>query len=340
MRAREWVRRWWEGDAGAAGRVLDVALAPAEGLFRLGVSARGRAYDRGWLRAERAPLAVVSIGNLAVGGAGKTPFAAWTAARLLEWGHRPALGLCGYADDEARVHRQLNPEVPVLTGRMRIDAARRAAAEGHDVLVLDDAFQHRALARDLDVVLVAVEGWSARPRLLPRGPWREGPGALRRADLVVVTRKSARQEEAARVASELCALAPGTLLAECWLEPGPLAPLHGDEAAGSPPPDHEVLAVAALARPGPFAEQLRQAGLRVETAAFPDHHSFTPGDAAALLRRAAGRPLVMTLKDAVKLRTLLPPSAPAWVLHQRVRITSGMEALEAALREAVRGRRG
>lgn len=340
MRAHEAVRRWWAGEGGAPGRALHAALAPAEWLFRGAAAARSAAYGRGWLPVAPAPLPVVSIGNLGVGGAGKTPFAAWVAARYHAWGHRPAVGLRGYGADEVLVHRELNPEVPVLAAPRRIRAAREAARAGRGVLVLDDAFQHRALARDLDVVLISAEGWTPHPRLLPRGPWREDIGALRRADMVVVTRKSAGEEEAAEVAAQLADCFPALPLAGCRLAPGGLAPLHPSaEGRDLPPPGAEVLAVAALAAPEPFAAQLRQAGYRVETAFFPDHHDYDAGDARALVARAAGRPVLTTLKDAVKLRALLPPDLPAWVLRQEVRVTSGLEALEGALRRVVEERR-
>lgn len=339
VRARAWVARWWAGEAGLPGTMLGAGLAPAELVFRGTVAARNLAYARGWLRAERAPVPVVSVGNVGVGGAGKTPVAAWIAARLLERGERPAIALRGYGADEVQVHRELNPEVPVFAAARRIRAAREAAAAGCGVVVLDDGFQHRALARDLDVVLVSVEGWTARRRLLPRGPWREDASALRRAGVVVATRKSAPEAEGARVAGELRAIAPGVPVAECWLAPDALVPL-GREAEPPPPAaGAAVLAVAALADPVPFAENLRGMGLSVELAAFPDHHAFDAGEAAALLARAAGRPIVMTHKDAVKLRDLLPPSAHARVLTQRVRFTAGEDALLRALDAAVRGGR-
>lgn len=338
VRARSWVARWWAGEAGLPGKALDAGLAPAELLFRGGVAARNLAYDRGWLRAERAPVPVVSVGNVGVGGAGKTPVAAWIAARLLERGGKPAIALRGYGADEVQVHRELNPEVPVFAAARRIEAAREAAAAGRDVVVLDDGFQHRALARDLDVVLVSVEGWTERRRLLPRGPWREAASALLRAGVIVATRKSASADQAARVVRQLRTLAPGVPVAECWLAPDALVPL-GDPTSEPPSPGGAVLAVAALADPAPFAENLRQRGLRVELAAFPDHHAFDAAEAAALLERAAGRPIVMTHKDAVKLRQLLPPPARAWVLTQSVRFTAGGDVLLRALDDVVRGGR-
>ncbi|HEV2736865.1 MAG TPA: tetraacyldisaccharide 4'-kinase, partial [Longimicrobiaceae bacterium] len=259
---------------------------------------------------------------------------------LLERGRRPPVALRGYGADEVQVHRELNPEVPVFAAARRIEAAREAAAAGRDVVVLDDGFQHRALARDLDVVLVPVEGWTGRRRLLPRGPWREAATALLRADIVVPTRKSASAAESATVVRELRALAPGVPMVECWLAPDALLPLGRGPASDPPSRGAVVLAVAALADPGPFAENLRGMGMSVELAAFPDHHAFDAAEAAALRERAGRRPIVMTHKDAVKLRDLLPPSAGAWVLTQRVRFTAGGDVLLRALDAAVGGGQG
>jgi tetraacyldisaccharide 4'-kinase len=334
MTLRTWVPRWWAGEGGAAGTVLDVALLPAEGAFRGIAALRNGAYDRAVLRAERAPVPVVSVGNLAVGGAGKTPVSAWIAARLLGWGRRPAIALRGYGEDEVRVHRELNPRVPVFAAARRIEAARAAAEAGCDVVVLDDGFQHRALARDLDVVLIAAESWSARPRVLPRGPWREGPAALGRADVVVLTRKSAGRGRAEEVAREVAPWMEGKPVVSCHLAPGRLAPLReGGDVDPRTLAGQDVLAVAALADPAPFVAQLRAWGARVEEALFGDHHAFSAREAEALAARAGGRVVVMTRKDAVKLRDLYP--GKAYVLEQTVRFDWGEEALDAALLRAL-----
>lgn len=341
MTPDELARQVWAGEGGALGAVLRVALAPAEAAFRGVVAARNGAYDRGWLRSERVDVPVISIGNVAVGGAGKTPFAAWLARRLAEWGRKPAIALRGYGEDEIVLHRQLNPDIPVFRGKRRVQAAREAAAAGRDVVVLDDAFQHRALARDLDIVLIPVESWEPRPHVLPRGPWREGPQALARADLVVLTRKSAGAARAEEVAAELARLQPAMPIVQCALLPSALRPLQGGEAM---PVDtlagRRVLAVAALATPEPFFATLRALGAEVEAAPYPDHHPFSADDARTMAARAAGGRLVMTHKDAVKLRALLPESADAWVLEQRVTIEDGADALDTALRRALRGSEG
>lgn len=339
-RPDEFAREVWAGGGGAAGAALRLLLAPAEAVYAAVTGARTRAYDRGWLRSERVDVPVISIGNISVGGAGKTPFAAWIARRLREWGRRPAIALRGYGEDEILLHRELNPDIPVFRGKRRVEAAREAVAAGRDVVVLDDAFQHRALARDLDVVLVPVEGWEPRPRLVPRGPWRESPRALARADVVVLTRKSADAARAAAVEAEVARLHSRVPIVRCVLLPSRLAPLHGGDAltvaalAG-----RRVLAVAALAIPEPFIHHLREAGAEVEALMYPDHHPFDNDDAANLLARADGRMMVMTHKDAVKLRALLAPSAQAYVLEQSVAIESGADALDAALRRALEGRR-
>lgn len=340
-RPDEFARDVWAGGGGAAGAALRLALVPAEAAYGAVTGARNRAYDRGWLRSERVEVPVISIGNISVGGAGKTPVAAWVARRLREWGRRPAIALRGYGEDEILLHRELNRDVPVFRGKRRVEAAREAVAAACDVVVLDDAFQHRALARDLDVVLVPVEGWEPRPRLVPRGPWREGPQALGRADVLVLTRKSADAARAAQVEREVARMHPRKRIVRCALLPSRLVPLHRGEAleiaalAG-----RKVLGVAALAVPGPFIDHLRHAGAEVEAATYPDHHPFDAGDAANLMARGSGRMTVMTHKDAVKLRALLPAAVEAYVLEQAVTIESGADALDAALRRALEERAG
>ena len=339
MSLHSFVTRWWAGDAGAAGTILDAALLPAEWAFRGVVRARNAAFDRGVLRAEDAGVPVISVGNVGVGGAGKTPFAAWLVARLRHWGRTPGIALRGYGGDEVILHHELNPGVRVATAARRVEAARELAAAGCDVVVLDDAFQHRRLKRDADVVLVAVETWSPHPRLLPRGPWREGLDALARADAIVLTRKSASAGRAREVAGEVSAAAPGKPVAICHLAADRLAALHGGELSWlTALAGREVLAVAGLGMPRPFFDALRQTGATVEEDAYPDHHPFAAADALKIVSRAAGRPIVITRKDAVKLRELIGPKPTVWVLEQAVRIESGEEALDAVIRRALDGR--
>jgi tetraacyldisaccharide 4'-kinase len=338
---RKWVPRWWAGNMGVPGRVLDMALWPAEFAYRIAVRARNTAYNRGWAAVSRAHIPVISIGNIGVGGAGKTPFAAWISGRLQASGHSPAIVLRGYGTDEILVHRELNPAIPVFADPRRSAAVEAAASAGCTVAILDDGFQHRAMARDLDLLLISVDSWTATRRLLPRGPWREGDAAFQRAHVIVLTNKSSSVEKCRAVRREVAASAGTRPIVECSIAPSGFSPLHD---AGAMIPayrfrDCSIVAIASLADPQPFANNLRDAGALVELIAFPDHHDFTALEASSILNRAAGRPIIMTHKEAVKLRDLLPGGTSAFVLHQRVDIESGADLLETALQNAVAARR-
>jgi tetraacyldisaccharide 4'-kinase len=155
------VERVWFGTDALASTVR-TALIPAERVFGGLVGARDILYDAGWLPARATPIPAVSVGNLTVGGTGKTPMAAWIARGLAARGARPAIVLRGYGDDEPLVHRVLNPEIPVVIGADRVDAVGRAAAGGATVAVLDDAFQHRRVQRAADIVLVSADRWTGQ----------------------------------------------------------------------------------------------------------------------------------------------------------------------------------
>jgi tetraacyldisaccharide 4'-kinase len=308
------LRRAWTGRLGWAERGLALGLIPPSWVWRGVAAARDRRY-RG-SRAESVPgLTVVSVGNLAVGGTGKTPLTSWIARWYVEAGQRPAILLSGYGDDERRLHERWTPQVRVFVDRDRVEAARRARAEGADVAVLDDGFQHRRLNRDLDVVLLAAED-RFPGYLLPRGPYREVPEALERADAVLVTRRTAAVDEARRVAGSVEAYVPAGATGCVHLSDGVWRDLGGR------PPDKtpdDVLAVAAVARPDGFKASA-QALLpgSVELVTFPDHHAYTRREVQRLRKRAGRRPIVMTEKDAVKLVAYRDVLGEAYVLEQRV----------------------
>ena len=189
----------WYGIGYLQGGVRGLLL-PQAALYRSAVALRNGLYDNGILRVEQPSLPVLSVGNLTAGGSGKTPFAAWLAARLLAAGAKPAVVLRGYGGDEELVHRELNPGVVVVTGAERVLGVSRALGLGCDVVVLDDGFQHRRLGRLADLVLLSSERWQEPQRLLPAGPWREPLRALERAALLVVSRRTRPREEAEALA--------------------------------------------------------------------------------------------------------------------------------------------
>ncbi|HUG41049.1 MAG TPA: tetraacyldisaccharide 4'-kinase [Longimicrobiales bacterium] len=326
------VRRLWEGQTGLAGRFLGAILTPAELGYRAVMGARNAAYGAGVAPTDVPPLPAISIGNITVGGTGKTPMVRWVVTQLQRRGWTPGILHGGYAEDEPALHRRWFPDLPVVADRDRLRGAGRAMELGADVLVLDDAFQHRRFGRDLDIVLIAAEAWGRSARLLPRGPYREPPSALRRADIVVVTRRTAPPERAAEVevAVARASRRPTARVfvdARRWVRP--------DGSPRQGPPSGAAIGIAGIARPDDFFDQAEAVGARLEDAiAFPDHHPYSAAEAAAILRLAAGGPIVTTAKDAVKLAPMME-LADFWILEQKITFESGREWVLGAVEEVV-----
>lgn len=321
-------RRWWEGDLGGAGRALSAASVPlswawlAAGMVR---NLRPAERVRG--------LGVISVGNLAVGGTGKTPIAGWIVAKLHESSVPTCVLVGGRSNDEAELHRWWRPEVPVLAGSDRIANALEARSEGARVAVLDDGFQHRQLGRDVDVVLLAAED-PFPGRLLPRGPYREAPGALARADGVVITRRVATREQAREVADAVERYAPHAVRAAVHIDACGWRRLSGQPGR---PEGSDALAVCAVGRPRSFQTSVaRLLGGDVELMDFADHHPYRRSDLVRIRARAEGRPVVVTEKDAVKLRPLSGELQDAYVLSDTLRWEWG-EAEVTTLIEGVVG---
>jgi tetraacyldisaccharide 4'-kinase len=271
---------------------------------------------------------VICVGTLTVGGTGKTPLARWVVSVLRDAGRHPALVARGYARDELLLHRRWHPEVPVHADPDRVRAAQAAADAGADAIVLDDGFQHRRLARDLDLVVVSADR-RFPGAMLPRGPQREPASALGRAGFVVITRRRARADEAARTAERVRRVAPDARLAQVRLAPVGWSTLDGNPAG---PPPGDVLAVAGIADPAAFAAMVSdRTGGRADLLAFGDHHEYTARDLERIGRAAAGRPIATTEKDAVKLVEHADRLPDARVLALGVEVETGEPELRAAV---------
>jgi len=331
-RAAHWL---WRSPAPLASLARG-ALLPLAGAFRAGVAVRNAAFDRGLLAVRRLPLPSVGIGNLEVGGTGKTPLASWVAAELLRRGSRPGIILRGYGADESAEHVAALPEAVVEADPDRARAAARATYAGARVLVLDDCLQRRGVRVDAMIGVVSADTWGRPPRRwpLPAGPWREGVGALRRCDLVVVTRKAAEAKAARALAAALAPRTRGRAGAVADMLPAALVPLEG--GSGRAPEalrGLRVLAVCGIGEPEAFRAQLERAGASVRLQAFGDHHAYVAADLALVGRAATGCDVVVTTaKDAVKLRGRWPAQAPpCLVAVLEVQITIGAQELGALL---------
>ena len=309
-----WERR------GLAGRVGWLTLQPLAALFAAGVGLRGLGYRVGVLRSHMAPLPVVSVGNLTVGGTGKTPLTLWLARRLNARGHHVGILLRGYrgsASGATVVSRGEGLEAPVelvgdeaamlakcfagpvVTAQRRIEGVRLVRSLGCTVVVLDDGFQHRALARDFDLVVVS----SRHGGMLPAGPMREPWRALRRADAVALAIRGEEEQPpalppaAARLplGRFVVRFRPNALVASSaglW-EELPIGRISGAR----------VIAVTGIAEPSAFYQTLRGWGADVrEIFEYPDHHAYSSEDWQGISRHAQAVDFVVTTeKDLVKL---------------------------------------
>ena len=249
--------RIWESSSPAA-RAARAALPPASWGYGGGRRRPQRGVRRGWLRSHALALPSVSVGNLTVGGTGKTPVSAYIAARLVERGLKPAIVMRGYGNDEALVHARLNPDVPVVIAADRVRGALDARAMGCDVAVLDDAFQHRRAKRDADIVLFRrIHG--ARPprcrRVRGANRWVAGARVADRRDAKECVAGARTRTAHARAA--VCA-------AGWWRDRPPRGGGawqrgdSGEDADVSVLRDKSVLAVAAIGDPRAFAAQVAE----------------------------------------------------------------------------------
>ena len=338
VRNGDWLSALWASDAIGA-RVARAALVPAELVFGAITAARSSLYSSGVCTGQPTAIPALSVGNLTVGGTGKTPLAAYFASRLTRAGAKPAIILRGYGEDEPLVHRTLNPSVPVVVSADRLAGADEAMRAGCDVVVLDDAFQHRRAARIADVVLVSADGWREHRHLLPAGPWRERLTAARRASIVIVTRKAVSLDRADLV-GEAVRRTAGVSCAVVHLHASELREVNGSRTATIDALRGEsVLAISAIGDPAAFDAQLMAHGAVVTPVRFRDHHRFTVGDAESLAATAKGYDrAVCTLKDAVKLGPLWPGQSPLWYVSQRVVVERGDDAVDAVLETTLRAR--
>ena len=341
---------------------LRFLLIPFSWLYAAVVSIRNRLYAFGVFEAHRLPCRVISVGNIVVGGTGKTPAVIALAKHLQKEKVRVAILLRGYkresrekvtivsdgervcaslkeSGDEAYMMAKHLNGIPIVVSRQRYQAGQVALERfGVDVLLLDDGFQHRQLARDVDILTLSPKHPFGDPqRLLPAGTLREPPTALRRADVILLTHTdtthaSPHTKEAVRQ------LAPNALILESVHQPVhfyPLAPPKNSEGTDFLPTSEAVkgkriLAVCGIGNPEAFATTLiRCSAESVELLAYPDHHVYTEADFVRIdtaFQTAQADLIVTTQKDAQKLEAFVGDrELPILVLEVALVITEGVE---------------
>lgn len=295
-----WVTQLWYGSSAA------LILRPFALLYRFATVLRRHAYVRGWLRSFRVGCPVVIVGNLTVGGTGKTPLVAWFAQQLTQRGFKVGIVSRGYGRRESTPRvvesdadwRDVGDE-PLLLRRAtgcltvvsadRVAGARMLVEQGATLVLADDGLQHLRLARDCEIVVIDGARGFGNGWLLPAGPLREPPSRLSSVDAVVVNGEA---ERAVPVKSTF----------EMKLAPSAIRAVKGD-AMLPVAPTLRVHAVAGIGNPRRFFRDLRLRGIEVIEHPFPDHHAFTERD----LEFDDGLPVLMTEKDAVKCRAFSNP---------------------------------
>lgn len=357
MSARERLLQGWDQGFGAG---TSGVLAAVAGSYRGLLGAREWLYARGVLHSRALDCPVVSIGNLTVGGTGKTPAVELAVRTLMELGHRPGVLSRGYgrrgggvqvvadaasirldadeAGDEPFLLARRLPGVPVVVGANRYEAGRLARERfGVTVIVLDDGFQHRTLRKNLEVVMARARAPWGNGRLLPGGPLREPLTGLRRAHLVVATGAAGAGDagevaaSVARVAPEVPILTARHVPTECF-EAGAMRFVPVGALDGA-----RLVAFAGIAAPAGFRQTLAETAVTVaDFVKFADHHWYTPADLAGLERRAdttGADGLLTTEKDWVRLRALPARTRPLYVLSVRLQLTSGEARWRAAFQQ-------
>lgn len=324
-------------------------------IFGAVARVRRNLFDKGWFRAERAGRPVVSLGNLMVGGAGKTPHVALLAERLLAAGISPAILSRGYgrstrgvvivsdgrkllagpseSGDEPFLLARRLPSVPVIVGESRAAAGAEFLSCGGraDLFLLDDGFQHLALHRDADLLLVDATRGVGNGWTIPFGRLREPVSHARFADALLVT-KAGSAADGERIALSI-GFPAGRPVATTRYRVAGFVDRSGREL---PPPSDPVVAFAGLADNAGFSRTLAGHGVLVDGfLPFRDHHWYTAADVAKICAFARGRSVVTTEKDLVRLPANLPFTLSA--LRIDVEPLAGWDELFALVTGAVRG---
>jgi len=322
-------------------------LLPFSAGFRFGVALRHAGYKHGWFKVRRLARPVVSVGNLTVGGTGKTPLVACVANILLRQGWKPSILTRGYGrrsrtemiviepgtgrrvdaqevGDEPAILARMLPEVPLIICADRFRGGQ--AAEQHfqvDAHILDDGFQHLALARDVDLLALDATQTISDWLLLPAGRQREPLSALRRAQIMVLTR--ANSTNAKPLEDLVLKVHPAAQVFRSSMELiGWTDALSGEVVSIEDIRAQKVAAFCAIGNPRAFFADLRRWGFSVVGEdAFPDHHVYTGEEIqklAARARKNAVAALLTTQKDAVKFSRDWAPQLPMFACDIEARI--------------------
>lgn len=333
-------------------------LLPCCWLYSAIVHIRNYCFDIGYFKQNRLPCTVISIGNIVVGGTGKTPSVATIAKLLLSSGFKVSVLLRGYkrqsaekivivsdgknllcsreeSGDEAHMLARQLTDIPIIVGKHRHLTGETAINKFHsDVLILDDGFQHRQLERDLNILTIDATQPFGTCSLLPIGTLREPKSSIKRADIIILTRIDAAENNIVELKTELNQLAPKTPILESIHKPISLYLLNHTEKNSMIPLNDlsgkRLLAVCGIGNPNAFVRTIeKQNPEKVEILAFPDHHVYSESDIQQINHKMVvceAEWIITTQKDEQKF-TSLNTDLPIFVLAIELAITDGEKVL-------------
>lgn len=320
--------------------------------YALVVRLRNGLYSRGLFRARKVSAVVISVGNLTVGGTGKTPLVAWLCQAMRQRQRRCAVLTRGYKakkgelSDEPALLAARCPDVNVVVNPNRLAGAKRAISEhGAEVLLLDDGFQHRRLARDIDIVAIDATGPFGYGRLLPAGLLREPVTGLRRAKAVVITRcDQVSEERLAQIQRQVRQMNADAIIATSIHAPVNAATRGGTEIGLEELRGKQVYAFCGLGNPEAFFDTVRRIGcVLVGWRSLDDHCAYTSASLDEIRRQGRehnAEYIVTTQKDWTKIASLMPPEndPPIVYLAIEMEFISGSEQLTDLIDRVVDGK--
>ncbi len=329
---------------GPTASLLRAALRLLEWPYTWAVRCRNRRYDRRPDMVHSVDVPVISVGNITLGGTGKTPTVEWLATWLADQGVRVGMVSRGYGsqagqpNDEALELAQKLPQVPHVLDADRVRGARRAVREfGCRLLLLDDAFQHRRIARDLDIVLIDALEPFGFGHVFPRGTLREPLSGLSRADVVILTRsRLVSDAERAGIREHVRRSAPTAAWIEATYTPQCLLSPSGERQELASLAGKPIAAFCGIGNPAGFRRALAGCGLEIAAMReLDDHFPYAQSDLEDLRRWTDNLDVaaaICTCKDLVKIADRWTGAKPFWALSSRLEITSGQDQLEEILR--------
>ena len=316
-------------------------------LYALIVTLRNLLFGCGIKSVIEVPVPVISVGNITTGGTGKTPMVAWIAKWLRDRNKRVTLlsrgygGIDGGPNDEAlELYRRL-PDVPHLQNPDRVASAFTAVEElDSEVLVLDDGFQHRRLGRNLNLLLIDATCPFGFGYVLPRGLMREPMRAMRRADLIVITRVvSVDTEQVTRIEQRIAAVCGDTPIVKVSHQPTRLVNSSGNQLPIESLRGRNIATFCAIGNPMAFEGSIERMGAQVvESRRFPDHHVFTQDDINSLesmMNECDAEILICTCKDLVKVGVDQIADYEIWAVEIEVSLQSGEDTLNSMLEQTI-----